>query len=346
LIVLGSVAGIVVYYRAHRPAKSAENPAAPVKPVVRSWPLAPIVVKPDPPPPAGSAVPPKPVPDVSDESSHYQLTAQQESRWPVKGPEPLPNSLLPDHLIVAYYGNPKSRKMGILGELAPDDMLRKLEAAATDWARMERGRKVLPAVHMVVTVAQGKPGKGGKYRIRQPDDLIETALRWAQDRHWIAFLDVQLGGSTLADELPLLVKYLERPYVHLALDPEYAMHSGAVPGRRVGTLDAADVNQAIDLLTSIVDRQNLPPKILVVHRYTQGMVTNYQQIKLDPRVQLVVNMDGFGSPRIKEDAYKNYVALQPVEFTGFKLFYKKDHPMMSAERVLALTPKPVYIQYQ
>jgi hypothetical protein len=337
LIILAAAIGVGVY-RAHRPPKPAAKQAAPVKPVVRPWALAPIVVKPDPAPAAGSS--------VSGESPSYQLTPEQEARWPVKGPNPLPGALLPDHLIVAYYGNPKSQKMGILGQLPPEEMLARLESVATEWAKAERGRKVLPALHTVVTVAQGKPGKSGMYRLRQPDELTEKVLRWAEDRRWIVFLDVQLGGSSLAAELPRLVKYLERPYVHLALDPEYAMQPGGIPGRRVGTLDAAQVNEAVRLLTTIVDQQNLPPKVLVVHRYTQGMLTNYQQIKLDQRVQVVMNMDGFGPPRIKEHAYKSYIALEPVEFTGFKLFYKKDRPMMPPERVLELTPKPVYIQYQ
>ena len=326
--------------------KSASKQAAPVKPVVRLWALAPIVVKPDPPAATGSSAPLNVAPDVPGESQRYQLTPEQQARWPVKGPDPLPGALLPDHLIVAFYGNPKSQKMGILGQLPPESMLPRLEAAATEWAKVERGRKVLPALHMVVTVAQGKPGKSGKYRLRQPDELIEKVLSWAEDRRWIVFLDVQIGGSSVAAELSRLVKYLERPYVHLALDPEYAMQPGGVPGKRVGSLDAAQVNEAVELLTTIVDRQNIPPKVLVVHRFTQGMLTNYRQIKLDQRVQVVMNMDGFGPPRIKEDAYKSFIALEPVQFTGFKLFYKKDRPMMPPERVLGLTPKPVYIQYQ
>jgi hypothetical protein len=345
LIALASAIGFWVY-RAHRPVKSASRQVAPVKPGVRSWALAPIVVKPGPPAATGSSVPLSIAPDVPGESHRYQLTPEQEARWPVKGPEPLPGALLPEHLIVAYYGNPKSQKMGILGQLPPEEMLPKLEAAATEWAKADRGRKVLPALHMVVTVAQGKPGKSGMYRLRQPDELIEKVLGWAEDRRWIVFLDVQIGGSSVVAELSRLVKYLERPYVHLALDPEYAMQPGSIPGRRVGTLDAAQVNEAVELLTTIVDQQNIPPKVLVIHRYTQGMLTNYRQIKLDQRVQVVVNMDGFGTPRIKEDAYKSYIALEPVHFTGFKLFYKKDRPMMPPERVLGLTPKPVYIQYQ
>jgi hypothetical protein len=340
LIVFAGAGGFW-FYRAHRPVKPpAVAQAAPVKPVVRPLALATILIKPDPPgtPPAVAVGLPK--------DSNFDLTSEQEARWPVKGPEPLPGSLLPEHLIVAYYGNPKSKKMGILGQLPPEEMLPKLEATATEWAKVERGRKVLPALHMVVTVAQGKPGKGGMYRLRQPEELIEAVLGWAEARRWIVFLDVQIGGSTLAAELSPLVKYLERPYVHLALDPEYAMQPGGVPGRRIGTLDAAQINEVVELLTTIVDRQNIPPKVLVVHRFTQGMLTNYRQIKLDQRVQMVINMDGFGPPRIKEDAYKSYIALQPVQFSGFKLFYKKDRPMMSPEWVLALTPKPVYIQYQ
>jgi hypothetical protein len=334
LIAIASGIGFGVY-RAHRPPKPVSKQAAPVKPVVRSWPLAPIVVNPD---PSASNVP--------SEIHPYQLTPEQEARWPVKGPEPIAGALLPEHLIVAFYGNPKSKKMGILGQLPPEEMLPRLEAAATEWAKLDRGRKVLPALHMVVTVAQGKPGKSGMYRLRQPDELIEKVLSWAEDRRWIVFLDVQTGGSTVASELPRLVKYLARPYVHLALDPEYAMQPGGVPGKRVGSLDAAQVNEAVQLLTAIVDEQNIPPKILVVHRYTQGMLTNYQQIKLDQRVQVVMNMDGFGPPKIKENAYRLCVAMEPVQFTGFKLFYKKDRPMMPPEQVMALMPKPVYIQYQ
>lgn len=326
---------------------SATKQAAPVKPPVRLWALAPIVVQPD--PPVGGTSSPAPVnaaAGVPGKNPRFQLTPQQEARWPVKGPQPLPGALLPDHLIVAYYGNPKSQRMGILGQLPPEEMLPRLEATATEWAKVERGRKVLPALHMVVTVAQGKPGKSGMYRLRQPDELIEQVLGWAEARRWIVFLDVQVGGSSVAAELPHLVKYLERPYVHLALDPEFAMQAGKIPGRRIGTLDAAQVNEAVQLLTAIVDQQNIPPKVLVVHRFTRGMLTNYQQIKLDPRVQVVMNMDGFGSPRLKGDAYKSYIALEPVQFTGFKLFYKKDRPMMPPEEVLGLTPKPVYIQYQ
>jgi hypothetical protein len=280
------------------------------------------------------------------ERRHYALTPADSARWPVKGPEPVPGALLPEHLIIAYYGNPKSTRMGILGQLPPNEMLPKLERTAREWAKAEPGRKVVPALHLIATVAQGKPGGGGKYRLRHSDQLIEQVLGWAEERGWLVFLDVQIGHSTVADELPHLVKYLERPYVHLALDPEFAMKLGGVPGQRIGTLDATDINLAVQLLADIVEKKKVPPKVLVVHRFTQRMLTNHDQIKLDPRVQVVIDMDGFGAPWLKEDAYKFFIAPEPVQFTGFKLFYKNDKPMMSPERVLELWPSPVYIQYQ
>jgi hypothetical protein len=280
------------------------------------------------------------------ERRRYALTPADSARWPVKGPEPAPGALLPEHLIIAYYGNPRSTRMGILGQLPPNEMLPKLERTAREWAKAEPGRKVVPALHLIATVAQGKPGSGGKYRLRHSDQLIEQVLGWAEERGWLVFLDVQIGHSTVADELPHLVKYLERPYVHLALDPEFAMKLGGVPGQRIGTLDATDINVAVQLLADIVEKKKVPPKVLVVHRFTQRMLTNHDQIKLDPRVQVVVDMDGFGAPWLKEDAYKFFIAPEPVQFTGFKLFYKNDKPMMSPERVLELWPSPVYIQYQ
>jgi hypothetical protein len=359
--------------RAPGSAQSAHAPAHPADsaPAVRPWAPKPIVVAPDPKLARTDSLAGRTAPVASavshDSAAHdsatvtpsrgaakvgaakprrYALTPADSARWPVKGPPLLPGSLLPEYRIIAFYGNPKSSRMGILGELPPAEMLPKLERTALEWAKADPGRKTLPALHLIATVAQGAPGGGGKYRLRHSDQLIEQVLGWAEERGWLVFLDVQIGHSTVPDELPHLVKYLERPYVHLALDPEFAMKLGGVPGRRIGTLDADDVNYAARMLAGIVDRKKVPPKVLVVHRFTQRMLTNHDKIRLDPRVQVVVDMDGFGAPYLKEDAYKFFIVPEPVQFTGFKLFYKNDRPMMTPEEVLKLWPVPSYIQYQ
>ena len=277
----------------------------------------------------------------------FPLTARDSARWPVPGPPELPGALLPSHRIVAFYGNPLSKRMGILGEIDSEEMLRRLDSTAWEWARIDPDKKVFPALHLIVTVAQGYPGPARKYRLQMPDSIVEKVASWAEQRGWLLFLDVQTGTSTIDKELDHLVKYLKRPYVHLALDPEFAMKDGKVPGTDwMGRMDAAEVNHAIDVLTKVVDDYKLPPKVLVVHRFTRNMLTNARLIKLDPRVQVVINMDGWGPPSSKKAAYKWFVVQIPVQFTGWKLFYKNDKPIMTPQEVLEVYPKPVYIQYQ
>ncbi|MGH7509783.1 MAG: hypothetical protein ACREMZ_09960 [Gemmatimonadales bacterium] len=278
----------------------------------------------------------------------FPLTARDSARWPVRNaPEPLPGAIIPEHRIVAFYGNPLSKRMGILGEIESGEMLRRLEETATEWAGADSSRGVFPALHLIATVAQGYPGASRQYRLRMPDSLIERVAGWAEQKGWLLFLDVQVGTSSVEKELPHLVKYLSRPYVHLALDPEFAMKDGKVPGTDwMGRMDAAEVNHAIGVLAKVVDDHQLPPKVLVVHRFTRNMLTNAWNIRLDPRVQVVINMDGYGPPSAKKAAYKWFVVQIPVQHTGWKLFYKNDKPMMTPEEVLEVYPKPVYIQYQ
>ena len=271
--------------------------------------------------------------------------------WPVAGPEPLPGAILPTHRIVAFYGNPFSPRMGILGALPPDQMLAKLDTEVAAWNAADPATPVIPALQLIVSVAQDKPGRDGMYRARMPDTLIvPRGRRGPTRRRRCFFLDVQVGHSSVASELQRLLPYLARPNVHLALDPEFAMKDGTAPGQKIGTLDANDVNYAIGVLDSLVTANHLPPKVLIVHRFTRRMLTNARRIKLDPRVQVVVDMDGWGPRALKEDSYRAYVYAEPVQYTGFKLFYHNDtkggKPLMTPAEVLRLFPAPLYIQYQ
>ena len=270
--------------------------------------------------------------------------------WPVKGPAPLPGSILPDKRIVAFYGNPLSKRMGILGALPPERMLAKLDTDVASWQEADPATPVQPALHLIVVVAQASAGRDGKYRARMADTLIDRVLTWAAHADAIVFLDIQVGKSTLQEELPRLADFLALPNVHLAIDPEFSMKRGGRPGERIGTFDATDINFATSFLAELVTRHDLPPKVLVVHRFTRPMVTNSRKIALDPRVQIVMHMDGWGPPWLKKDSYRRYIYQEPVQFTGFKLFYRNDtkngHALMTPAEVLRLEPKPVYIQYQ
>jgi len=262
---------------------------------------------------------------------------------------PAPNSLLPKKRIVVYYGNPLSKRMGVLGEYPEPVMLAKLQQEVAAFNKADPSTPVQPGLHLIVAVAQGDPGKKGLYRLRMTDSLIEHWCKLAESKGYVIFLDVQVGWSSVQSELQPLLPYLSRPYVHLALDPEFSMHyrsQGVPPGRKIGVLDAADVNYAIRTLDSIVVKNHLPPKVLVVHRFTKNMLTNYRQIKPVPNVQVVINMDGFGAPWLKRDSYHDYERMQPVQYTGFKLFYKNDKPMLTREEVVKLDPSPLFITFQ
>ncbi len=219
--------------------------------------------------------------------------------WPVKAAYPLGGALLPFNRIVAYYGNFYSKGMGVLGQYPEDVVIDKLKAQVAEWEAADPSTPVVPAIEYIDVTAQGSAGKDGKYRLRMPDTQIDKAIELAKKVNGIVILDVQVGLSTLQDELPLLSTYLAMPQVHLAIDPEFAMHNGTPPGRVIGTMDAADVNYAADFLADLVQKNDLPPKILVVHRFTEEMVTNTQNIKPLPEVQIVMQMDGWGFPRQK-----------------------------------------------
>ena len=272
-------------------------------------------------------------------------------KWPVKGHYPRAGALLPFNRIIAYYGNFYSTHMGILGELPPDEMLKKLAGEVKKWEAADPKTPVIPAIHYIAVTAQGQPGKGGKYILRMPFAQIDKAVELAQKINGIVFLDVQVGWSNVHTEIPMLEKYLKMPNVHLAIDPEFSMKTGRKPGTIIGTFDAADINYVSEYLAKLVKDNNLPPKVLCVHRFTMDMVTNYKQITLRPEVQMVMDMDGWGFPAKKVSSYKLAEVNQPVQFTGFKLFYKNDiqppsKKMMTPEDVLKLYPRPIYIQYQ
>lgn len=298
---------------------------------------------------AKKAAKPKKKKKSSSRADADDAPARRKPPAPAYTVTPLPGSLLPGHRIVVYYGNPLSKRMGVLGEYPVPEMLAKLQQEVQAFATADPSRPVQPGLHLIVSVAQGAPGRDGMYRLRMRDSLIDWWCNLAASRGYVMFLDVQVGHSTVQSELQPLIPYLKRPYVHLALDPEFSMHhakEGVVPGRKIGVMDAAEVNYAIRTLQDIVRQNHLPPKILVVHRFTQGMLTDYRDIRPVPEVQVVINMDGFGAPWLKRDSYSAYERMQPVQFTGFKLFYKNDHPMLTREQVVKLDPAPLFITFQ
>lgn len=272
-------------------------------------------------------------------------------KWPAKAAYPLPGAVLPYNRIVSFYGNLYSKKMGILGQIPRDSMISQLQQEVAKWQAADTTVHVIPALHYITTTAQAAPGKDGMHRYRMPGSQIDTILNWAKPINALVFVDIQVGHSTVKNEVTWLEPYLKLPNLHLGIDPEFSMKHGEIPGRKIGTFTAEDINDAVDFLSDVVRKNNLTPKILIVHRFTQGMVTGYERIKTTPEVQVVMDMDGFGDKILKRSTYLRYIYKEPVQFTGFKLFYKNDTKpnttgMYTPDELMKFVPKPIYIQYQ
>ncbi len=271
--------------------------------------------------------------------------------WPAAAVYPHGGAIVPFKRILSYYGNFFSRHMGILGEYEPDEVLRRLSATQALWEAADPNTPVQLAIEYIAMVAQADGGKDGMYRAMMPAKEIEKAYDLAKKANAILILDLQIGLSTIERELPKFKEYVMRPEVHIALDPEFSMKTGDRPGTVIGTHNAADINYVINYMSEIVKANKLPPKVLLVHRFTQNMVTGSAQITSTPEVQVIMVMDGWGSKDLKRGTYSHVIVPEPVQFAGIKIFYKNDLKppstgLLTPTEVLQLNPRPIFIQYQ
>lgn len=282
-------------------------------------------------------------------AGHSAVFARNRGWYPTM-PAFRDGSILPCSRIVAYYGHPSSTRMGALGEFPKDDMLRRLNAQVEEWRQADPSTPVVPALHMVAVVAQGEPGTSGHYRTITGDAKVNEVYEWAKEAGAIFIVDLQVGTDDVRNILPRFDWLLKNPDVHLGVDPEFYMRDGVRPGRRIGTMYASDINYVSEHLAKLVREHDLPPKVLVIHRFTRNMVRNSPDIRLRPEVNVVMHMDGWGAPWLKFDSYRDYMVAEPVQFGGWKNFYhndtKKGDPLVTPGQMLRLHPPPLYIQYQ
>ncbi|MGI8441103.1 MAG: hypothetical protein ACR2NV_13080 [Thermoleophilaceae bacterium] len=275
------------------------------------------------------------------------VAAPAASRPKPPPPPELPRGgieILPRYRVVGFYGAPQADELGVLGIGPPGKVGRKLLRQARDYRR--GGKPVMPAFELLATIASGAPGEDGKYRFRQKAAVIDRYLKAARKAKALLVLDIQPGRSDFMDEVRHYRRWLEEPDVSLALDPEWSMKAGQLPGKQIGSTDAAKVNQVSAYLSDLVKRRNLPQKLLIVHQFTEDMITNRAKLKNRPRVALTRNVDGFGDRGIKIEKYKAFTRGKRRTRIGYKLFYKEDTNLMQPRDVLRLRPKPDVVMYE
>jgi hypothetical protein len=253
-------------------------------------------------------------------------------------------TILPERRVVAFYGAPQDRELGVLGIGSPAQAARKLERQARPYAR--RRRPVLPAFELIAAIVTSEAGDGGDHSIRQEPATIRRYLRAARAHRMLLLLDIQPGYAPFLQEAEALEEFLKEPDVSLALDPEWSMDPPQLPGQEIGSTDAATINEVSRYLSSIVRRYDLPQKLLVVHRFTGDMIEAEHDLERHPGVALVVNVDGFGDRPNKISKYNEFTDDLQRRFNGFKLFYEEDVNLMQPRHVLRLRPQPDLVVYE
>jgi len=285
-------------------------------------------------------------PPAGDEKA--SATAQARSQ-PTPEPTPAPpKSVFETHQVVTYYGNPYSPTMGILGEFEDKQvLLQRLRDQAAKYQALNTEKTVIPALHLIYAVAQASPGADGTYLIHMPDEMVEELIELTRANNMLFFIDIQNGKSNPVEEVRRILPWLANEHVHLAMDPEFTLGPNENPRDDIGSLGGATINQIQDLLQQVALENRISNKIFVIHQFRPDMLPDKQTIATDrDRVDIVINMDGWGPPPGKLSKYEVHIKNEPVEYAGVKLFYRWDEPLLTEAEIQALVPRPNYIQYQ
>jgi hypothetical protein len=255
-----------------------------------------------------------------------------------------PHSTIRGQRFVSFYGT-TGPGLGILGRHSISDTLKMLNDQVQPYRELDPCVEIVPAFHIVVTVADANPGEDGDYNHRMDHEDVQTWIDSIHSAGGIAILDIQIARSTLTTELNYVEPLLRQTGVHLAIDPEFIVGEGEVPGTNLGSIDGEAINQAQAWLNTLAEQVG-ENKILVIHQFDDRMATNKDVVQDYPLVDLVWDADGFGGPGAKVGDYHQYRDEAGFEYGGLKIFYNYDSPVLTPGQVMALDPPPAYIIYQ
>jgi len=249
-------------------------------------------------------------------------------------------TLFPRYRVVGFYG---MQNLDVLGAGPPDVVAQRLLKVARPYARPDR--PVMPMFELIATIAHPFPTPSGLYRTHQEDPVVRSFLKAVRRIDGVLVLDVQPGRDDFLTSLRHWEPYLRQPDVGIALDPEFSMGPGQVPGRHLGRTDAAAINRASAYVAGIVRRHRLPQKLFIIHQFHDSMIRDKARIVMRPGLAMTWNADGFGARSDKLEDYRSYTRDRRFH-PGLKLFYENDIDLMSPREVMKLRPVPRVINYQ
>jgi len=282
--------------------------------------------------------------EVLEPGETYFIVAPAAGVWDLR---PHPKSVFDTSQVVSFYGYPGIPSMGALGRY---DAAGAIAAANVEVARYDAlngDLDVVAALHPIVAVAQPTPMSDDTYLVHMPESVIAAYVEAAREAGALVILDIQIAWADPLEEVQRLESFLLEPFVHVALDPEFATKSlGVAPGQLIGNLPASDINAVQNYLAGLVREHQLPPKALVIHQFQEQMIRDPQLIEAFDEVDITVDMDGFGSPSRKTSHYEWFSLADHVERPAIKLFYNWDAPLMQPAEIQAFEIPPALIIYQ
>jgi hypothetical protein len=262
-------------------------------------------------------------------------------------------------LMLGYYGRPGAGSLGVLGQSSIEELVPKVKAKADEYARASGNRTVTPVFHLIYGLASSAPGRDKDYLLPLSDEKVMAYIDAAKTHGFAVIIDSQLGELTPMEAIKPVLKYLKYENVHLAIDPEFEVNGLDVrPGKVIGHVTAEEVNQVQSAMTDYLTQNGIEgSKMLMVHSFTPHMLKDKEKLKKYEKIDLAMNLDGHGSPRLKVDIYNQLYtnAISSKMAGGFKLFFKEDKPsLMTPKQVLGMEPvgstkinvPPQYINYQ
>lgn len=256
-------------------------------------------------------------------------------------------SILLNEDVLAFYGHPGSRQMGILGVYPIEELYARLVQLGQEYEAVSGGRKIRLAFYIIYGTVWPK----GEIGIIS-EGLLKKYIDFALEKNMLVFLDHQIGRYDVIDSLKKMLPYLRYPHVHLALDPEWRT---TVPMQEIGSVTADEINRAQQVMEQYLIEHDIPgERMLVIHQFNWKMIQNREQVRADfSRVRLVHCADGFGPPAMKRSTYQYNALATNMPVKAFKLFFKSgipgagfDEPLLSPKEVYGLNPRPYLIMYQ
>ncbi len=246
-----------------------------------------------------------------------------------------------NEIIVAYYGRPGVSSLGVLGQHSPSELAGIIKKKVREYEALVPGTRVIPGFDIIYDMATAAPGADHSYTAGLSHEKLEPYLKMAEEEGFQLFIDMQLGNSSPLNSVKKVLKYLKYKNVHIAIDPEFeVLGLGKAPGKVIGHIDGEDVNKVQQAMVEYLKKNNITEtKKLIVHMFTHKMVRNKTAVKNYSGIDLIMNLDGHGSPQLKVNTYNGLYtdAANARVDGGFKLFFGEDKPrLMTPKQVLGM----------